>query len=565
MILKELIKRKIIPPEKEEIIREKAKTTKKKIEEVILEERLVEEEKLFQVKSEILNIPFKIFDPKTIDESILKLIPKENAEFYKMVPVSRKGKIVEVGMVFPEDWKARDTLNFLSRVLGLKFEIFLLSLSNFKEILAQYEKIKGEEIEMKEIVEKIEEEIKKEEILSKKVEEIEKAITEAPISKVVSSILKIAVEGEATDIHIEPQRENLRVRFRSLGILHTSLILPLKIHPALVSRIKILANLRIDETRIPQDGRFSAKILGKNLDFRVSTFPTIFGEKVEIRILDPQKGLKNLEEVGLEGKNWELVNKAIQKPSGMILIVGPTGSGKTTTLYAILQKLNKEGVNIVTLEDPVEYSIEGINQSQVKPEIGYDFAKGLRHILRQDPNIIMVGEIRDKETAFLATHAALTGHLVLSTLHTNDTISAIPRLLDLEVPNFLIPATLSLILSQRLVRVLCPHCKEKVKATPEEIRLLENLLERKIETPLYIYKNKGCKECKEGFIRRTGIFETLEITPEISKIILEGFDREKIRKEAKKAEMVTLIQDGLEKVLKGETTIEEVLRVTAIE
>lgn len=565
MILKELVKRKIILPEKEKILREKAEISKKSPEEVILEERILDEEKLFKIKSEILKVPLKVIDPKTIDENVLKLIPKENAEYYKMVPFLRTGKLVYVGMVFPENWKARDVLNFSSRVLGVRFEIFLLTLSNFKEILAQYEKIKGGEIEMKEIVEKLKEEIAKEEMVFEKAEEIEKAIVEAPISKIVSSILKIAVEGEATDIHLEPQRENLRVRFRSLGILHTSLVLPLKIHPAIISRIKVLANLRIDETRIPQDGRFSLKIMGKSLDFRVSTFPTILGEKAEIRILDPQKGLKSLEELGLEGKNWEVVNAAIKKPAGMILIVGPTGSGKTTTLYAILQKLNKEEANVVTLEDPVEYSIEGINQSQVRPEIGYEFARGLRHILRQDPNIIMVGEIRDKETAFLATHAALTGHLVLSTLHTSDAISAIPRLLDLEVPNFLIPSTVSLIVSQRLIRTLCPHCKEKVRASPEELGILENILEKKIDLPLFLYKNKGCGECREGFLKRIGIFEILEMTPQISKIILEGFNREKVEAEAKKRGMLKIIQDGFLRVLKGETTIEEVLRVAGIE
>ncbi len=559
MLLKELVKRKIITSEKEKLIREEAEFSKKSVEEIILKERLLKEDELFKIKSEILKIPFKKIDPKEVSEKILSLIPKETAEFYYVVPVKEEKNKVLVGMVFPENWRAREALNFTSRVLKIDFEIFLLSLSNFKEILKKYEKVSGKEEEIKEIVEKIkEEEIKPVE----KLEEIEKTVAEAPISKIVSSILKFAVEGNATDIHIEPQRDNLRVRFRSLGILHTSLVLPLKIHPAVVSRIKILSNLRIDETRIPQDGRFSAKVSGKNLDFRVSTFPTVFGEKVELRILDPSTGLKKLEELGFEKENQKTIEEAIKKTQGIILVCGPTGSGKTTTLYAILQRLNKEGVNIVTLEDPVEYTIDGINQSQIRPEIGYDFAKGLRHILRQDPNIIMVGEIRDKESAFLATQAALTGHLVLSTLHTNDAISALPRLLDLGVPPFLIPPTVSLVLSQRLIRVLCEKCKQKTKATKEEREVLENYLERKLEGEVFLFKPKGCEECKQtGYARREAICEILKMTPEISKIVLEGFDEEKVKTAAKKQGMRTLIQDGMLKVLEGKTTLEEVLRV----
>jgi type II secretory ATPase GspE/PulE/Tfp pilus assembly ATPase PilB-like protein len=339
-----------------------------------------------------------------------------------------------------------------------------------------------------------------------------------------------------------------------------------------VARIKILSNLKIDETRIPQDGRFSTTIDGKNIDFRVSTFPTTLGEKVAIRVLDPTTGLKTFKELGLEKRNFEVVKAAIEKPYGLILATGPTGCGKTTTLYAILQVLNKEGVNIVTLEDPVEYFIEGVNQSQVRPEIGYDFAIGLRHVIRQDPDIIMVGEIRDPETASLATHAALTGHIVLSTLHTSNVLGVIPRLLDLGVQPYLIPPTLSIAIAQRLVRKLCDDCKKPV-SPKKEIRdlILKEIEELPPKTKedsktssekLTIYKAVGCRKCNnEGYTGRVGLFEILSMTDQLSDIILKIPEEREILKEAKRQGMITMKQDGILKVLSGVTTIEEVLRV----
>jgi len=283
----------------------------------------------------------------------------------------------------------------------------------------------------------------------------------------VAVILRHAVEGNASDVHIEPEENQLRIRFRMDGTLYSSLFLPIHTHPSIVARIKILSNLRIDETRIPQDGRFSARINNKDIDFRVSTFPTKLGEKVAIRVLDPTEGLKTYQEIGLISTNLKLIKEAIVRPFGLILATGPTGSGKTTTLYAILQELNKPEVNIVTLEDPIEYFVKGINQSQIRPEINYDFSQGLRHVVRQDPDIIMVGEIRDEESASLATQAALTGHIVLSTLHTNNAIGIIPRLIDMKVKPFLLPATLNIGIAQRLAQRLCPYCKEKVKPNKE--------------------------------------------------------------------------------------------------
>jgi type IV pilus assembly protein PilB len=344
------------------------------------------------------------------------------------------------------------------------------------------------------------------------------------------------------------------------------------VHPAIVARIKILSGLKIDENRIPQDGRFSEKINNADVDFRVSTFPTLYGEKVEIRVLDPATGLRSFEELGLEGRNLETVKEAIKKPYGMILFTGPTGSGKTTSQYAILRILNQDTVNIVTVEDPIEYSIAGVNQSQVKPEIGYTFASGLRQILRQDPNIIMVGEIRDEETAGLAINAALTGHIVLSTLHTNSSVGVVPRLIDMGVRPFLIPSTLRVVISQRLVRTLCSHCKIKIR--PAE-KIKNYILEKvkgmpayaknkiKIEEPLLIYATKGCEACGlTGYSGRAGLFEVLSMSDELAELIQNNPLESLIFKIAQKQGMLTMEQEGVIKILRGQTTVEEVARAT---
>lgn len=356
------------------------------------------------------------------------------------------------------------------------------------------------------------------------------------------------------------------------GVLHSSIFLPIKIHPAIIARIKILSNLKIDESRIPQDGRFSTKVSGRDIDFRVSTFPTTLGEKIALRILDPATSLKSFEELGLEGRNLQALKKAIKNPYGLILSTGPTGSGKTTTLYTILNLLNKEGVNILTLEDPVEYFIDGVNQSQIRPEIDYSFSKGLRHILRQDPDIIMVGEIRDEESSSLVTHAALTGHIVLSTLHTSNAVGAIPRLIDLKVAPFLIPPSLSLVLAQRLVRRLCPHCKKKKKPTPKiknmilkEINSIPEIVKEhiKVSKPIHIFESKGCKKCKnQGYLGRIGIFEILEMTETLGEVVLREPSETNILKEAQRQGMMTMRQDGVLKLIEGVTSVEELFRVT---
>jgi type IV pilus assembly protein PilB len=568
MIIEELVKRGILKKEEEQKLKREIETLGKKEEEVILDRKILSEEEFFSIKSEILKIPLKKFEPKEIPPEVLREIPEETADFYKIIPISKKGKVLEVGMVYPEDLDAIEAIKFLARKKDLEVKIFLITLSDFKKTLEEY-RTKREEIEK--AIEELEKELKVEKE-KPTVAELGRIVEEAPITKAVASILRYGIEGQSSDIHIEPVKDKMRVRYRFLGKLYSSIFLPIKVHPAIVSRIKILSDLRIDETRIPQDGRFSIEFGGRKIDFRVSTFPTAMGEKVAIRILDPRVGLKKIEELGLSGRNFEVLKKSIQKPFGMILATGPTGCGKTTTLYAILQRLNQEGVNIVTLEDPVEYFIEGINQSQIRPEIGYSFATGLRHVLRQDPDIIMVGEIRDKETAELAVHAALTGHLVLSTLHTNNAIGVIPRLIDLGISPFLIPYSLSIAIAQRLVRKLCDKCKREVKPSKEIRDLILEEIEKlpdeekkkiKISPNFKIYEAVGCDEChKIGFSGRIGIFEVLEMTKNLEEIILKEPSEAEILEEARRQGMITMKQDGILKVLRGITTIEEVLRET---
>ncbi len=568
-LVQQLVKKGLLEKEKATTLEFEIKTSGKKEEEVILERRIVSEDFLFNLKSENLKIPLKEVIPEEIPLETLEQIPEETAKYYKMIPLRKKDKALEVGMVYPEDLKAQEALKFLARQGLFSYKVFLITPTTLNNLLKQYRTLKRE---VGRALEELETELEAEKIIRlPTVAEVERLVEEAPITKIVAVILRHAVEGGASDIHIEPIRDRLRVRFRVLGILHSSIFLPLRIHPAVIARVKILSNLKIDETRIPQDGRFSTRIGDKDIDFRVSTFPTSLGEKVAIRVLDPTVGLKSFEQLGLEGRSFEVVKNSIKKPYGLILATGPTGSGKSTTLYAILQLLNKEGVNIVTLEDPIEYFIEGINQSQIKPEIGYNFATGLRHVLRQDPNIIMVGEIRDEETASLATHAALTGHLVLSTLHTTNALGVIPRLIDLGIKPYLIPATLSIAIAQRLVRRLCDFCKKKIKPKKEiselilnEIENLPPLIKKDLQLPksLFIYQAKGCKKCNNtGFSGRIAVFEVLSMTDQLSDIILKEPAEAKIQEEAKRQGMITMKQDGIMKILEGITTIEEVLRV----
>ncbi|OIO45673.1 MAG: hypothetical protein AUJ24_00190 [Parcubacteria group bacterium CG1_02_36_42] len=569
-LVQQLLKKNIIDKEKATSLEFEIKNSGRKEEEVILEKKIVPENSLFILKSENLKIPLREVSPEDVPLKILEIIPEESAKYYQMIPIGRKGDTLEVGMVYPEDLKAQEALKFLTRQEKVAYQVFLITPTTLDNLLKQYRTLKKE---VSKALEELEEEIKVERVGPAPVgaAEVERLVEEAPISKVVAVILRHAVEGKASDIHIEPTREKLRVRFRLDGVLHSSLLLPMKVHQAVTARVKILSNLKIDEMRVPQDGRFSAKFDGKDVDFRVSTFPTTQGEKVVLRVLDPTTGLLELGQLGLVGRNLKVIKEAIEKPYGMILATGPTGCGKTTTLYAVMRILNKEGVNIVSLEDPVEYYMEGVNQSQTRPDIGYTFATGLRSIVRQDPDIIMVGEIRDEETAFLATHAALTGHLVLSTLHTNNAIGTIPRLIDLGVKPYLIPPTVNISLAQRLVRKLCSECKKKIKPAAKIRDLILAELDAipssakgdlKIPKDLTIFEPVGCKKCRfEGYSGRIAVFEVLAMTDSLAELILKEPSEVKILEEAKNQGMITMKQDGILKVLEGVTSIEEVLRV----
>ncbi|MCL5795369.1 MAG: type II/IV secretion system protein [Patescibacteria group bacterium] len=391
------------------------------------------------------------------------------------------------------------------------------------------------------------------------------------IPKIVAAIIFYAVESEASDIHLEPTAKDYRLRYRIDGVLKDLVNMPLSLHLPIVSRIKILSNLKIDEQRVPQDGRFDVIVGKKNIDLRVSTLPTVHGEKVVMRILDKSASVKNLEDLGFTGTNLKRVSENISKPYGIILATGPTGSGKSTTLYAILNKISNPEVNIITLEDPVEYEIAGINQCQIRPKIGFTFADGLRSILRQDPNIIMVGEIRDAETASMATHAALTGHLVLTTLHTNDAAGALPRLINMGIEPFLVTSAINCIIAQRLVRKICEHCKTEVKLPAPTIDSIKKTLAESKNKEVLDYKDKemkffkgkGCAYCSHGYKGRVGIYEVLPITNKIEDLAVHKRPASEIQKQAIEEEMVTMKQDGIIKAIKGITTIDEILRATS--
>ena len=556
-----LVEKNIISGEELNKIKQEAASRGAPLEDVLLEKEISEVE-ILKAKSEILGVPVKSLKKTKIPFDILKLVPEESAKHYRFVPFAVNEGILEVGMTDPYDITAREALNFISAKINMPYKIFLISKSDFEAVFEDYKSFGGEVTkalgELESMLMEAEKAIPKE--AQKKLEFVE----ETPVIKVVAVMLRHAAEGNASDIHIEPQRDHLRIRFRVDGILHTSLVLPSKIHEAIVSRVKILTNMQLDEKRKPQDGRFSASIENRQIDFRVSTFPTFFGEKVAIRILDVEKGVRTLEEAGFSGRNLEEIKKALNRPYGLILITGPTGSGKTTSLYAMLQILNEERNNVVSLEDPVEYNVEGVNQSQVKPEISYNFANGLRSILRQDPDVIMVGEIRDKETAQLAIHAALTGHLVLSTLHTNSATGVIPRLIDMGVDSYLIAPTLVLAMAQRLSRTLCPESRKEISTVGKIKEILEKEIaeippeiKKSVKIPPKIYQAMPSVVCPKGTRGRVAVSEVIAITPALEKAILFDPTEPNIMKAARQQGMIKMREDGILKVLEGKIGLEE--------
>jgi len=568
-----LVKKKFFTKEEAAQLKEEVVQTGKTLEDLLAAQGALREAEFFRWKGEALGIPFRKDLPEDISHDILSIIPRESADFYKIMPLGiQSSNVLEVGMVYPENPQAQEALKFLVRQQKLASRVYLITLSDFKKNFGKYQAV---EKEVKQALESLEKDITLEDKGAPRANkgEFDRLVEEAPTIKIVSVILRQAVEGKASDIHIEPSRDCLRVRYRLDGVLYSSLVLPLQVHPAVVGRIKILSRLKIDETRLPQDGRFSAKIDQKLVDFRVSTLPTALGEKVVLRVLDATSGAKTLKELGLTGRNYDLMEKAAKLPYKMVLVTGPTGSGKTTTLYSMLHLMNSEEVNIITLEDPIEYFIEGVNQSQVNPDIGYTFANGLRQILRQDPDIIMVGEIRDEETASLAVHASLTGHLVLSTLHTNSAVGAIPRLMDMGIKPFLLAPTLSTVLSQRLVRILCQVCKKEVELSGELKKYVLDKISQlppaakekvKIGENVTVFQPVGCKKCNNtGYTGRLGVFEVIEMSDGLDRLILDRAGDHELFLEARKQGMLTMEEDGVLKVLAGITSLEEVMHSTS--
>jgi len=552
-----------------------AKETGQEIEDVLVVNNFISQDDLGRLKAYILGIPFVDLEKMIVPAEVLEIIPEPIARSHNIIAFRKKKKDLEVAMLDPEDLQ---TIDFIKKKSDLRILARLTTSEGIKNILSQYRKTL--KAEFKELIKKEAEDIRPIflEKKSKQKEEssLEKVAQEMPVIRIVETLLQHAVLDRASDIHIEPSEKEVAVRYRIDGILRDAMTLPKQIAHGVVARIKVLSDLKLDEHRLPQDGRFKFKANDDRYSVRVSILPILNGEKIVMRLLAEGVEGYSLEELGLRGEALESIEMAVKKPTGLILVTGPTGSGKTTTLYSILEILNVPEVNICTIEDPIEYRIPRVNQTQVRPKIGLSFANGLRSLLRQDPDIIMVGEIRDSETASLAINAALTGHLVLSTLHTNSAAGAIPRLIDMKVEPFLIASTLNLVLAQRLVRKLCEQ-KEEYKISDKRIkelfkdcdssRALSVLKEDKIIksnqklSSVKFYHSKKSKTCPKGYKGRCGIFEVLPITESIKRLINRGVFSSQIQERAIKEGMRTMAEDGFVKAAQGVTTIEEILRV----
>jgi type IV pilus assembly protein PilB len=535
----------------------------------------VSEDSVTQAKAAFYKIPYQKVLARQVSYDVVKNIPEDAARHYKFVPIAFSDGILSIGVTEPENIEGMNALQFISVKLGIPFKVFLISYSDFMSVADNYKAVSQE---VNNAIGELNTELEQELTLATKknikdatsgskpqLTDQEKIVEDAPIIKIVAVIINHAVEGNASDIHIENTGEKVNVRYRIDGTLHTTLVLPMASFDGIIARIKILAKLRLDEKRKPQDGSFATMIEGRKIEFRVSTFPAYYGEKVVLRILDSEKGVKSLEDLDLTPENLAMIRDAITRPYGLILISGPTGSGKSTTLYSMLNEVDKEGSNVVSLEDPVEYQIPGVTQSQVMPEIGYTFASGLRSILRQDPNVIMVGEIRDKETAQLAIQAALTGHLVLSTIHTNSAIGIIPRLVDMGVDPYLIAPTLILAMAQRLVRRVAPDAKREIPIddiTKELIKKQFSDYDKKyldkLTIPNHMYEVHPTSESPSGLRGRVAIFEMFQIDRDIQELILKNPVEPELYKLCRSKGMLTLREDALIKALNGDILIQEV-------
>lgn len=562
----------------------------KRLDEVLIEQKMVKEEDLIKLKAYILGIPFVDLSKEAVPVAILKIIPEPIARKHHIVAFRKKDSDLEVAMTDPEDIQ---TIEFIRKKSNLNILPRLADPKGIENVLKQYQKSIEEEfgelfVSKKE--EKAEEEAHELESLEGKIitapkedeemlggGELKKAAEDLPVIKIVDTLLRHAITQDASDIHIEPTEKDVIIRYRIDGILHDAMVLPKNLQQGIIARIKVLSNLKLDEHRLPQDGRFKIETSEYQISFRVSLLPVYDGEKIVMRLLREEAHKYSLDSLGIRDEALERVHRALKKPVGMFLVTGPTGSGKTTTLYTAMDILNTPEVNISTIEDPIEYRMPRVNQTQVKSTIGMTFAAGLRALLRQDPNIIMVGEIRDGETASLAVNAALTGHSVLSTLHTNSAAGALPRLIDMDVEPFLIASTVNAILAQRLVRKLGPE-SEKYKLTDEQIKtlasefnldeILEVMKREKAIDPkstwktIEFHKTKPSKEAPSGYKGRVGIYEVLEVTERIRDLIVKKASNDEIHKVAREEGMITMLEDGFVKAALGYTTLEEILRVT---
>ena len=571
-----LIEKNLVTADKLRQLKADAVREDKPLLQLIQDSQIVDEETATKLLAQVNNIPYVNLGNVVVAPEVLSKLTREVADSYKAVPFGRTDGRLAVAMLDPSNVQAVD---FLTRKTGESIITYLASRGSIDNVLLQYSAEIDDDI--KQAIATVADEGK-----TKGAKGVQNLVQDAPITRALNTILEYAVNSRASDIHIEPREKEVSIRFRIDGVLREAMKLPKTIEPALISRIKILSNLKIDEHRIPQDGEFTVHAGKKDVDLRIAIAPITWGEQVVIRLLDKTNVLLTLENLGFKGRAYRTIVEGIHTPHGMTLATGPTGSGKSTTLYAVLQALKNVAVNIVTLEDPVEYKMEGINQIQVNTDVGLTFASGLRSILRQDPNIIMVGEIRDEETANLAVQSALTGHVVLSTIHTNSAAGVLPRLLDMNIEPFLVASTVNTVIGQRLVRRICDKCTEQRQSTAAETKSIQETLGKVLpaneadmgrakedlgfdilplanQTAYTLFKGKGCKECTDGYKGRIGIYEVFAMSDEMEKLLATKGTTSQIQTQAEKQGMIAMKQDGYLKALNGLTTLEEVARVAS--